>query len=254
MSFSVLTLNLWNVSEPRQPRYQALAAGLQRLRPDIICLQEVARDPESGRTQAELVARMCGSPYFIEGNGLAILCVNPLQRCERVALPEFPEDYPREVLFADVVMEGRTLSVADTHLAYRPEMVEERRIQALALLAALDKYTSTCAVSAKVLCGDFNDTAASPAIREVLNGGQHFQDAYAACHSGTDGFTFVSRNKYVDPIWTVDQRIDYVFVSGDLIAERCEIVFDGRHELDPVSDHYGVLCKLSFGCAEVDSQ
>ena len=61
MTFGVLTLNLWNINEPLEPRYRALAAGLKLLRPDIICLQEVARDPKSGRSQAELSPKCAGS-------------------------------------------------------------------------------------------------------------------------------------------------------------------------------------------------
>jgi endonuclease/exonuclease/phosphatase family metal-dependent hydrolase len=246
MSFSLLTLNLWNVSEPLEPRYRALEAGLRRLRPDIICLQEVARDPKTGRSQAELVAAMAGLTHHIEGNGLAILCSGSIVRSESVALPEFSGDYPRQILLADALIEGRPLLVANTHLAYRPEMVEERRIQADALLTALKTYASRSPAAAKVLCGDFNDTADSPAIRAVLNSEEHFHDAYAERHPHNPGFTFFRRNKYVDPVWTEDQRIDYVFSSGDILLKACKIIFDGKNGLDLVSDHFGVFCKLAF--------
>lgn len=45
MTFSVLTLNLWNTNEPLAARYAALESGLTRLRPDIVCLQEVESRP-----------------------------------------------------------------------------------------------------------------------------------------------------------------------------------------------------------------
>ena len=51
--------------------------GLKKLRPDIICLQEVARDPKSGHSQAELVAEMCGLAHHVEESDLAILCSQP---------------------------------------------------------------------------------------------------------------------------------------------------------------------------------
>ena len=56
MTLRLLTLNVWNISGPLEPRYRALAAGLKKLRPDIVCLQEVCRDPKTGRSQAALVA------------------------------------------------------------------------------------------------------------------------------------------------------------------------------------------------------
>lgn len=246
MSFSVLTLNLWNVSEPLEPRYRALAAGLRRLRPDIVCLQEVARDPKTGRSQAELVAAMAGLKHRAEGNGLAILSSGPIVRSEGVALPQFPQDYPRQILLADITVEGRPLSVANTHLAYRPEMIGERKIQAHALLAALKNYAAKSEAAAKVLCGDFNDTADSPAIRSILASKHRFRDAYAECHPRSDGFTFLCQNKYVDPVWTVDQRIDFIFVNGGLAVKDCSVVFDGSNGLDLVSDHFGVFCQLAF--------
>ncbi len=42
MQLTVLTLNLWNISEPLAPRMAALEARLKTLRPEIVCLQEVA--------------------------------------------------------------------------------------------------------------------------------------------------------------------------------------------------------------------
>ncbi len=246
MSFGLLTLNLWNVSEPLEPRYRALEAGLRRLRPDIVCLQEVARDPKSGRSQAELVAAMGGLEHRAEGNGLAILCSASITRSKSVALPDFPGDYPRQILLADIVIEGRPLLVANTHLAYRPEMVRERKIQVDALLAAFKDYATGGTAIAKVLCGDFNDTADSPAICAVLASAEHFRDSYAECHPDRPGYTFFTQNKYVDPIWTEAQRIDYVFANSDLVLEDCSVVFDGNNGLEPVSDHFGVFCKLAF--------
>jgi endonuclease/exonuclease/phosphatase family metal-dependent hydrolase len=246
MSFSILTLNLWNVSEPLEPRYRALEAGLKVLRPDIICLQEVARDPKTERSQAELVAAMSGLRYSAEGNGLAILCSGPIVRSQCVDLPEFAGDYPRQILLTDVLIEDRALLVANTHLAYRPEMARERRIQVDVLLAALKDYAASSSATAKVLCGDFNDTADAPAIRAVLDSAERFHDVYAERHPDTPGFTFFTRNKYVDPVWTVDQRIDYVFTNSDISLADCSVVFDGKNGLDLVSDHFGVFCRLAF--------
>jgi endonuclease/exonuclease/phosphatase family metal-dependent hydrolase len=245
MSFTLLTLNLWNVSEPLEPRYRALEAGLKTLRPDIVCLQEVARDPRSGLSQADLVAAMGGLQHRVEGNGVAVLSSGSIVRSKDVALPEIAGDYPRQVLLADVVIEGRPILVATTHLAYRPEMIQERRTQAEALLVAFKTYAAGT-VAAKVLCGDFNDTADSPAVRAILNGGEHLRDAYAECHPDSPGFTYFCRNKYVDPVWTVDQRIDYVFAGSDLLVKDCAVVFDGNNGLDLVSDHFGVFCTLAF--------
>ena len=244
MGFRVLTLNVWNVSEPLEPRFRALEAGLKQLRPDIVCLQEVYRDPSSGRSQAELIADMCNLAQCVEHNGLAILSANPAVQSNSVALPEFPGDFPREVLLAEFPIEGRPLLVANTHLSYPPELVQERRRQAETLLAAIERlYSGT---TAKILCGDFNDVPNSPAVRAVLDSKEEFRDVFAECHPGEPGFTYSPKNRYVEPSWTVDERIDYIFANRDLVATDCSVVFDGSNALDLVSDHFGVFGSLAF--------
>jgi endonuclease/exonuclease/phosphatase family metal-dependent hydrolase len=133
MRFSVLTLNLWNGNEPLAARSSALAAGLKILRPDIVCLQEVARG------QSALVAEACDLTHGIDNGTLSILSRTPIARSHSAALPEAPRDEPRQVLLAATSIEGRPLLVANTHLAWRPEMTAERKAQVEALLAAIDR-------------------------------------------------------------------------------------------------------------------
>ena len=253
MTFSVLTLNFWNGNPPLDARYAALEAGLKRLRPDIVCLQEVNRDPKSGQRQSELIARMCGHTRVVEDKGLAIVCSVPVVRSHSTPLPEFPGDFPRQLLSAEVLIESRSLLVCDTHLAYRPKMTQERRKQAEALLAALKDHRSGGREGevATILCGDFNDVADSPALRAVLDSDESFHDVFADCHPSSPGFTYACRNQYVEPSWTMDERIDYIFAAGNLVAKTCSVVFDGNNGLDFVSDHFGVFCMLAFRRAKL---
>jgi endonuclease/exonuclease/phosphatase family metal-dependent hydrolase len=246
MSFGVLTLNLWNISEPLAARYEALETGLRRLRPSIVCLQEADRDPGSGQSQAELVAKMCNHTHVVHDGKLAIVCSSPIMRSSSVPLPEFPGDFPRQALSAELLIEGRPLLVTNTHLAYPPEMLEERRRQAEVLLAAIARERSTGRPLTQVLCGDFNDTADSPAVRAVLDGEGEFRDAFAECHPDSPGITYSCHNPYVDPAWTLDERIDYIFASRDLVTKDCSVVFDGNNGFDLVSDHFGVFGDLAF--------
>ena len=246
MSFGVLTLNLWNINEPLDRRYGALETGLKRLRPDIVCLQEVDRDPKSGRSQSELIAKMCSHAHVVEDNGLAIACSVPIVRSAHVSLPEFPGDFPRQMLSVELLIDNRPLLVTNTHLAYPPKMIEERKKQTEILLASIKHHRSTGRGTAKILCGDFNDVADSPAVKAVLDSDEDFHDVFAECHPNSPGFTYARHNRYVDPSWTLDERIDYIFVSRDLVPERCSVVFDGNNGLDFVSDHFGVFCRLAF--------
>jgi endonuclease/exonuclease/phosphatase family metal-dependent hydrolase len=246
MSFGVLTLNFWNINGPLDTRYGALELGLKRLRPDIVCLQEVDRDPKSGRSQSEIIAKMCGHAHVVEDDGLAIVCSIPVVRSARVSLPEFPEDLPRGILSAELLIENRSLLVTNTHLAYPPKMIQERKKQAEMLLASIEQHRSAGRRIAKILCGDFNDVADSPAVKSVLDSDEEFQDVFAQCHPGCPGFTYACHNPYVDPSWTVDERIDYIFADRDLVPKECSVVFDGNNGLDFVSDHFGVFCRLAF--------
>jgi endonuclease/exonuclease/phosphatase family metal-dependent hydrolase len=245
MRFSVLTLNLWNINEPFAARMSALQAGLKVLRPDIVCLQEVANDPGSGQRQSELAAQACDLAHAAESNGLSILCRYPIVRSQSAALPDAPRDEPRQVLLAATLIEGRLLSVTNTHLAWRPEMIQERKVQTETVLAAIERFSSTIGAKAKILCGDFNDDPDAPALLRVSGSGQGFHDVYAECHHDDPGFTWSLQNPYVDPSTNRDQRIDYIFATDKLESKDCSIVFDGNG-LDFASDHFGVFCHLAF--------
>ena len=247
MTLRLLTLNLWNISEPLERRYPRSQRDFKKLRPEIVCLQEVYRDPKSGRSQAELVAEMCRLNHHVGENGLSIISSQPAVRSVIEPLPQMPDDPPREVLLAEFVVETRRLLVINTHLAYQPKMVEGRRKQAGAMLEAIKRHAPKPGDCPKVLCGDFNDVADFPAIRLVLKDEIGFHDAFAKCHPRSRGVTYSpTRNSYVDPAWTENQRIDYIFLSRGLKAKNCSVVFDGTHGLDFVSDHFGVFCNVQF--------
>ena len=156
MSFGILTLNLWNINEPLAERYRALEVGLKSLQPDIICLQEVSADPQSGQSQADVIREMCSLPHCANDRGLAILCTGPVVQSNCVALPGCPEDQGRHVLLAEFAIEGRPLLVANAHLAASPKLIELRRSQAKAIMAAIKEHRSSAGI-AKILCGDLND-------------------------------------------------------------------------------------------------
>lgn len=244
--FRLLTLNLWNISEPLEPRYRALATGLATLRPEIVCLQEVYRDPKSGRSQAELVAEMSDLKHYVGDIGLSIVSAQPVTSSVVYDLPQVPDDPPRQVLLAETVVDGRRLLVINTHLAYEPKMSQGRRKQAEVMLAALKRHSPRPDECPAVLCGDFNDVADSPAVRLIVDDEVGFRDAFAGCQPHSPGFTYSPRNPYVERSWTEDQRIDYVFFSPGLTARSCRVVFDGNNGLDFASDHFGVVCDMQF--------
>ena len=161
-------------------------------------------------------------------------------------MPEAPRDEPRQVLLAETLIEGRPLLVANTHLAWRPEMSAERKPQVATLLAAIESYGAVNGAKAKILCGDFNADPDSPALRLMSDSGEAFHDSYVACRPDDPGFTWSRKNPYLDPSTIRDQRIDYIFATDDLASQDCAVVFDGGNGLDVASDHFGVFCNFEF--------
>ena len=255
MPVQILSLNLWNVAEPLDARLAALCSGLERMKPDIMCFQEVSAHPRLLRMQSEIIAERCHfahHAYSLSGHwgsreeGLAILSRHPIVGSLRVALPEFSGDMARQVFLAELAIGSRRVLVANTHLAFPVPMTRERSSQAAVVVSAIKDYGERLRVPSVVLCGDFNDAPDSPAIRTILDGDPGFLDAFASCHPQCQGRTFSSANHYVDPALEEDGRIDYIFAGGGLRVNRCKIVFDGRDGLEIVSDHFGLFCALEF--------
>ena len=69
----------------------------------------------------------------------------------------------------------------------------------------------------------------------TCNSDEDFHDVFAECHPNSPGFTYACRNRYVDPSWTIDERIDYIFANRDLVPQECSVVFDGNNGFDFVS-------------------
>lgn len=118
------------------------------------------------------------------------------------------------------------------------------------LLASIKHLSSTERAIAKILCGDFNDVVDSPAVRTLLDSDEDFQDVFAECHPNDPGFTYACRNQYVDPSWTADERVDYIFATRDLVPQVCSVAFDGSNGFDFVSDHLAFEAGAFSFCAE----
>jgi endonuclease/exonuclease/phosphatase family metal-dependent hydrolase len=258
----VLTLNLWDVGHALDQRDCLLVSGLGRLRPDIVCLQEVSRHPTTQRIHSELFAVPCGLGHHLFSGlgenepkraelprnmeGLSILSIYPALRQQAVALPYFPGDVPRQIFMAQLAIGRHRVIVATTHLAFPAAFADERAIQMRKALDAIDRFAAQGDVGAIILAGDFNDQVNSPAIQAILQSKHGFRDAYAACQPNDPGVTFTSRNPYVGSGYQPGIRIDFVFATPNLKPITCTLAFDGTHDLDFVSDHLGVLCDFAL--------
>lgn len=261
LRIKVLTLNLWNVDHALDRRSTLLAAGLQHLQPDIVCLQEVSHDPVTHRVHSELFAAPCGLHHHLFSGtgatassggasvpatleGLAILSRFPALRQSIIALSNFPGDFPRQAFLAELAVDKRRIVVVTSHLAYPPTFSHQRELQMKQVLDGIDQFTSRGDIDAIILTGDFNDESNAASVRAISRSRHGFRDAYSLCHPEDDGVTFTSSNPYADPGFEPGLRIDFIFATPKLRPLECRRVFDGADGLDFVSDHFGVICEF----------
>jgi len=255
----VLTWNVWWRFGPWEQRQPAIAATIERLAPDIVCLQEAW--PEAVGALAERLGFHKAYASRIDFDGVpfgnGILSRWPLAGHEVLPLPAPAElDEHRTCLRADVDHPDGPIQVFCTHLNWRFDHshVRQEQVRAICRFVASSPGRRYPAV----LCGDFNAEPDSDEIR-MLTGKTavpepklFFHDAWvAAGRRGDDGagFTWSNTNPFARVDLEYDRRIDYVFAgwpkSGGLgQVLDCEVV--GCDPVDGVwpSDHFAVLATL----------
>jgi endonuclease/exonuclease/phosphatase family metal-dependent hydrolase len=264
-----VTLNLWGENGPWEERLALAAAGLERLAPDVVALQEVRDVPGRVGNQAARLAeprgwnhRFAATTAWGGGHeGLAVLSRFPIGAHEFRALPHSTEAEGRGVLSVRLDGEAGGLWVHTTHLSYRLNegVKREDQVQLLdQLVAAHDDGSGT----PQLLMGDFNAGPEHDEIRWLV--GQHtlsgrrvaYQDAWAVAGDGTPGLTWARSNDYTSAMHWLrqDRRLDYIFVTPAR-RDRRGTVHSAAVTLDQparaangdrlfASDHYGVVADV----------
>ena len=149
---------------------------------------------------------------------------------------------------ASVTVEGRTYTVANTHLesGEAPGLDRLRAAQAAELIAALS------GTSRAILLGDLNDVPGSPMYRVLEEGG--FIDVWDHLRGAAIGYTCCHASDLSNQVQQFDERIDYLFARvpgtlkgriwlvGDVPADRAT---GPAHRLWP-SDHAGLVARLTI--------
>jgi endonuclease/exonuclease/phosphatase family metal-dependent hydrolase len=267
----VLSWNLWWRFGPWERRAPAIAATLDRLRPDVACLQEVWHDGTISFAE-DLAGRLgyhhvYASRLEIDGVGFgnAVLSRWPVTSHEALPLPA-PEELEelRTCLRADIDGPRGPLQVFCTHLNWRFDQSHVRQAQVRAICSFVaSSRPETGRSFPPVLCGDLNAAPESDEVRmltglgSVPEPGLVFHDAWEAAgeragiDGGDDGSTWSNRNPHAALDLEPDRRIDYVLAgwpkSGGVgHVTRCEV-----HGIDPLdgvvaSDHLAVLAELRY--------
>jgi endonuclease/exonuclease/phosphatase family metal-dependent hydrolase len=259
----VLTLNIWNRQGPWEQRLALIRAGIRRLDPDVIGLQEVLSFEST--TQAEAIREglgyhaVFGAAHDLGGGllfGNAALSRWPIRRHEVFPLPTSGDQEKRALLFAEIDSPHGALPFFVTHLNWKFHhgVVREAQVQAIAEQV---KAKAPIEGLPPVLVGDFNAQPDATEIRFLKGlhslGGKSvfFADCFGQVGVG-EGFTFdATRNPYAATTHEYPRRIDYVFVRGPDKRVRgkplsAKVVFEEVEGGVCATDHYGVYAEISI--------
>lgn len=205
----------WNVRSLRDdPR--GVAEVLRRLAPDVVCVQEA---PRLGlwRLSRRRLARRAGLRVVTAGRSAGVVLLArpdlPVVRASTRLLPKRPGLHRRAVAVAVLLLDGREVAVAATHLDLDPE----------ARLDSARRVRAAMPAVPVVLGADVNDEPGS-ATWQVLS--QGLDDAGGAP-------TFPAREPH--------RRIDVLLVDPALSVLAMSVESAGA-----VSDHLPVVAELAW--------
>lgn len=244
----VVSFNIQHGTDDRgRPALDRVGAVLAGLRPDLVGLQEVDQgfgERSGWADQAAVLAERLGlEAVFLPtitrgrgGYGNAILSRFPVLEADLGPLPTRDTEEDRAVIRALVETPDGPLHMLNTHLNHLPWDGAGRERQ-LTAIGRFVKRLRTSSPAPVVLTGDFN---APPGRGELVPLRRVLNDAWTAVngpfarlswlYGRAPGGTFPS-------IWPV-RRIDYVFVSPDLVPVAA-FVPGGR-----ASDHRPMVVDL----------
>ena len=194
---------------------RGVAAALRALAPDLVCVQEAPR-LFGWRLSRRLLARRSGLRVLTRGRACGnLLLAAPGVRVlssGTVHLPRRRGLHRRAVVHARVVVDGRELVLAGTHLDVEPaaRLDSARRVRAGLPAGRL------------VLGADVNDVPGSPAWQALAAG---------LVSVGGQAPTF--------PVHAPGRRIDALLLDPGLFVESAGVEATG-----PVSDHLAVRADL----------
>jgi endonuclease/exonuclease/phosphatase family metal-dependent hydrolase len=280
----ILQLNIGSLLEPEWDRRRhEIVAWLDRLEPDIVCMEEAWQSDGSPNTAHWLAEHAAGDWHCVFGGGRlntagrdaslewgpAIMSRWPIDAHQAFRLPIGADASAmvRAAPWTLLHVATAGLDVFATHLAAAPTDALHRRLQVLAIdehVRAVrgDRDVVTDLVSRDgmpaVLCGDFNAEPESDEIRFLsgltsLDGRITFwQDAWRVAGDGGPGYTQDWRtHPLADDINVHRKRIDYVFVGDPFRrASNGGRVLSARVVLDEpltgiqASDHMGLVAEV----------
>lgn len=249
-SLDVATWNTWFQGPDADARHAGLLACLERVKPDVLMLQEVT---------VPLLAKLCAAPWLREGwrfvrtafredtipaHGLVLFTRLPLAEARIVRLKTY---MGRRLLLARCRTSGGDLELATVHLESMKNYGDVRAQQLATLFAELEPSRDA------LVGGDFNFCSSDAVENARLDA--RFADLWPALRHDEPGYTqdtaanpMLARAKKAEK----RVRIDRLLLRSDgparWKARSIELLgtapAGGRGDLYP-SDHFGLLARLA---------
>lgn len=263
----VMTWNIWWRFGPRwRDRQPGIRATLERLRPDVVALQEVWAG--EGTTQADELADALGmhavfaSPSYPPaptdpdvtdwtgfGLGIAVLSRWAVLDSEGPVMPTRHRSWDPVALSVRVDHPTGPLPIVAACLDYGVPYTDDRIAQGafVADLATDPRFDGPCPV---LLVGDLNAAVDSPVLRPVRD---VLTDAWSAGGGATDAVTLPSTHPSA-PLEAgpqlIDQRIDHIFFrpgreDQQVLVEGVQLAGEPVGGVHP-SDHLAVVADLRW--------
>jgi endonuclease/exonuclease/phosphatase family metal-dependent hydrolase len=237
-----------------EQRGDALKRGVERLAPDVLCLQEaLVRNEPTLVDQVLDVAAATGlgaaafAPYGSPGEpqgGVAIASRWPIRHVESRALSRGPRDPSDErvALFATLAAPGLDVHVANTHLPWRPEEARLRQDQMARVLRQMRARGWLDPGAASLVACDLNAEETEPVYAIVT---AELQDTWRLRHPEGAGVTWCNDTPYAGFRHLPSRRLDYIFAARAARVVDAAVVLDAPDPVYP-SDHFGVFAVVDF--------
>jgi endonuclease/exonuclease/phosphatase family metal-dependent hydrolase len=245
MTFSLFSLNLWNLNQDVGDRMRRLDTYLSNSKPDVACFQEVSPLELGGRPQTDLLCKQtpqmtrCYSAQTLwddREEGLVTLCGLPLIAFDSFKLPRAPGDGQRQLQISVLKYRRQKFIIANTHLAFRENQDNVRVAQVETILRYLSSAAAHHGTDALILVGDFNATPQSPPVSNVLKDQLGLRDIFAKAESRRTQFTYPAEGTYAEAEAT-NRWIDYIFATDHFDVKSLGLSLNGGRTGDYVSDH-----------------
>jgi endonuclease/exonuclease/phosphatase family metal-dependent hydrolase len=260
-TIKIVTVNILTDLSRWEKRRSILAEGLIASQPDLVALQEIRLPHNPSRWLADQLGydHIFLTPKTgFESNreAIAMLSRLPFERQSTLDL----KGQNRVAQFVQVSFDNRPLIIANGHIYWQPgeSPVREQQIERLIEWLKTIPGNPAC-----IVCGDFNSTPETAAIRRMC---KDFSSAYAAIHGSEPdytcptplprsmwsqlrtflGFFVLVRPNHLDRKWR--GTLDYIFFDSRLKALDCQVILDQPSQDDDEiypSDHFGLCATFS---------